>query len=106
MVSRGKRYCSRYVCSLVADLHRTLLYGGWAANPRPHLRLVFEGAPLAFITEEAGGMGTDGIRRLLGVSPETLHHRLPVFLGSYNDISEMVQNYGDLQQVEKTKYEF
>ena len=50
----GKKYSLRYICSLVADAHRTLLYGGWAANPRKHLRLLFEAAPIAFIFEEAG----------------------------------------------------
>ena len=39
----------------VADVHRTLIYGGFAANPRSHLRLVYEGAPLAFLLENAGG---------------------------------------------------
>ena len=47
--AKGKRYSSRYVCSLVADVHRTILYGGWAGNPRRHLRLLFEAAPLAFL---------------------------------------------------------
>ena len=48
----GKQYAARYVCSLVADLHRTLLYGGWAGNPRSHLRRVYEAAPLAFIADD------------------------------------------------------
>ncbi len=47
-----KQYSSRYVCSLVADFHRTLVYGGWAANPREHLRLVYEANPLAFLAEQ------------------------------------------------------
>lgn len=47
-----KQYSSRYVCSLVADFHRTLIYGGWAANPREHLRLVYEANPLAFLAEQ------------------------------------------------------
>eukprot|EP00955_Chlamydomonas_euryale_P107369 365763-Chlamydomonas_euryale.AAC.3 len=45
-------YSSRYVCSLVADFHRTLVYGGWAGNPREHLRLVYEANPLAFLAEQ------------------------------------------------------
>ncbi len=52
-----KQYSSRYVCSLVADFHRTLIYGGWAANPREHLRLVYEANPLAFLAEQASGAG-------------------------------------------------
>jgi fructose-1,6-bisphosphatase I len=94
----GKKFSSRYVCSLVADTHRTLLYGGWAANPRRHLRLLYEAAPLAYIMEQACGKGTDGTRRLLDINPEGLHHRLPVFLGSAEDIDEL-ESYKDVQQI-------
>jgi len=100
----GKRYSSRYVCSLVADLHRTLLYGGWAGNPRSHLRLLFEAAPLAFITEQAGGAASDGKRRIMEIVPSTIHQRLPVFLGSSEDIEEL-ENYGDVQQLGSKTYE-
>jgi fructose-1,6-bisphosphatase I len=51
----GKQYSARYICSLVADFHRTLLYGGVAMNPRSHLRLVYEANPLSFVAEQAGG---------------------------------------------------
>ena len=91
------RYSSRYVCSLVADVHRTLLYGGWAGNPRNHLRLLFEAAPLAYLLEGAGGKGTDGLVNLSSISPSDLHMRLPVFLGSPEDINELM-SYGDVQQ--------
>lgn len=57
-----KQYSSRYVCSLVADFHRTLIYGGWCANPREHLRLVYEANPLAFLAEQAGWGG--GLKRV------------------------------------------
>ena len=100
----GKRYSSRYVCSLVADFHRTLLYGGWAGNPRSHLRLLYEGLPLAMLVEEAGGKGTDGIQRLLDISLQQLHQRTPVFLGSKDDIIELL-TYGDVQQIGTIKYE-
>jgi fructose-1,6-bisphosphatase I len=91
------RYSSRYVCSLVADVHRTLLYGGWAGNPRSHLRLLFEAAPLAFLVEHAGGAGTDGLERLCSIQPTQIHHRLPVFLGSKEDIEE-IKTYKDVRQ--------
>lgn len=74
-------YSSRYVCSLCADVHRTLLHGGWTGNPRPHLRLLYEAAPLAFLREAAGGRGSDGIDNLLDVVPTGLHDRVCVFLG-------------------------
>eukprot|EP00471_Norrisiella_sphaerica_P005433 CAMPEP_0184482368 /NCGR_PEP_ID=MMETSP0113_2-20130426/3933_1 /TAXON_ID=91329 /ORGANISM="Norrisiella sphaerica, Strain BC52" /LENGTH=347 /DNA_ID=CAMNT_0026862061 /DNA_START=219 /DNA_END=1262 /DNA_ORIENTATION=- len=93
----GKKYSSRYVCSLVADVHRTILYGGWAGNPRPHLRLLFEAAPLSFLLDQAGGKGSDGSRPILSYTPASLHQRLPVFLGSVEDIEEL-ESYGEVQQ--------
>ncbi|GBF89532.1 hypothetical protein Rsub_02250 [Raphidocelis subcapitata] len=96
-----KQYSARYVCSLVADVHRTLLTGGWAGNPRPHLRLVYEGNPLAMLLEQAGGSGSDGKRRVLSIAPSALHQRLPLFLGSARDIAEL-ESYGDVQQGAKT----
>eukprot|EP01036_Dinobryon_divergens_P022773 gene22773-31064_t len=99
----GQRYSSRYVCSLVADFHRTLLYGGWAGNPRSHLRLFYEAAPLAMIVEEAGGAATDGVGRLAEVVPTALHQKTPVFMGSAEDIAELL-TYGDVQQKGNIKY--
>ncbi|XP_078442633.1 inositol monophosphatase family protein [Wolffia australiana] len=93
----GNKYSARYVCSLVADLHRTLLYGGVAMNPRDHLRLVYEANPLSFIVEKAGGRGSDGRRRILDIQPQELHQRLPLFLGSPEDMEEL-ESYGDVQQ--------
>jgi fructose-1,6-bisphosphatase I len=100
----AKRYSSRYICSLVADFHRTMLYGGWAGNPRSHLRLLYEAAPLAMLSAEAGGDGTDGQQRLLNIRPSTLHQKTPVFLGSRDDIEELL-SYGDIQQQGTIKYE-
>ncbi|VEU45312.1 unnamed protein product [Pseudo-nitzschia multistriata] len=98
-------YSARYVCSLCADFHRTLLQGGWAGNPRPHLRLLYEAAPLAFVMEAAGGRGSDGLRELLEISPEGLHDRVPVFLGSRDTIFDLIETYGDVQQVEAKRYD-
>ena len=98
-------YSARYVCSLCADFHRTLLQGGWAGNPRPHLRLLYEAAPLAFVVEAAGGRGSDGVRELLEIVPKGLHDRVPVFLGSRGEICDLVETYGDVQQVEAKRYE-
>eukprot|EP00195_Chlamydomonas_chlamydogama_P014589 CAMPEP_0202895650 /NCGR_PEP_ID=MMETSP1392-20130828/4793_1 /ASSEMBLY_ACC=CAM_ASM_000868 /TAXON_ID=225041 /ORGANISM="Chlamydomonas chlamydogama, Strain SAG 11-48b" /LENGTH=332 /DNA_ID=CAMNT_0049580717 /DNA_START=316 /DNA_END=1314 /DNA_ORIENTATION=- len=99
-----KQYSSRYVCSLVADFHRTLIYGGWAANPRDHLRLVYEANPLSLLAEQAGGRGSDGKQRILDITPTRLHLRLPLFLGSPLDIAEL-ESYGDVQQLSGKKYE-
>lgn len=80
----------RYVGSLVADLHRTLLAGGVFYYPaeqsggqasRGKLRLLYEAAPLAFIAEQAGGAASDGRRPILDIEPESLHQRTPLFIG-------------------------
>jgi fructose-1,6-bisphosphatase I len=83
---------TRYVGSLVADFHRNLLGGGLFAYPanrrnkRGKLRLLYEASPLAFIVEQAGGAATDGIQRILDISPTELHQRTPLFIGSKNDV--------------------
>lgn len=99
-----KKYSARYICSLVADLHRTILYGGIAMNPRSHLRLLYEANPLSFLVEQAGGKGSDGKRRILDIEPKKLHERLPLFLGSPKDILEL-ESYGDVQQIVNPGYE-
>ncbi|KAL7536075.1 hypothetical protein ACHAXR_006905 [Thalassiosira sp. AJA248-18] len=96
----GSLYSARYVCSLTADFHRTLLKGGWAGNPRPHLRLLYEAAPLAFIAEAARGAGSDGVRNLLDIKPAFLHHRVSCFLGSKLEIEDL-KGYGNVQQKSK-----
>ncbi|MED6106548.1 hypothetical protein PIB30_005536 [Stylosanthes scabra] len=99
-----KKYSARYICSLVADLHRTLMYGGVAMNPRDHLRLVYEANPLSFIVEQAGGRGSDGKNRILSLQPVKLHQRLPLFLGSLEDMEEL-ESYEDVQQRVNPGYE-
>lgn len=91
LVSHLKReggFGSRYIGSLVADIHRTLLQGGLFMYPgdRKHpegkLRLLYEAAPMAMIVEQAGGRGSNGRARLMDVQPTALHQRTPVYLGS------------------------
>lgn len=89
----GRPYGARYVGSLVADIHRTLLKGGVFAypadrkNPKGKLRLLYEAAPMAFIMEAAGGAATDGSRRILDIEPTELHQRTPLFIGSREDVA-------------------
>lgn len=84
----NRPYSSRYIGSMVADVHRILIQGGiflypsTAAYPTGKLRLVYECNPMAFIVEQAGGVATDGAQRILEIKPEALHQRSPVFLGS------------------------
>lgn len=87
-------YSARYVGSLVADFHRTLLYGGlflYPADPRDapngKLRLLYEAAPLARIAEAAGGRASTGSEDVLAVEPTALHQRVPLFIGSAADVS-------------------
>ena len=82
----------RYVGSLVADFHRNLLGGGvfcYPANkksPKGKLRLLYEGNPLAFIVEQAGGAAIDGTQRIMDIQPTELHQRVPLYIGSKNDV--------------------
>jgi len=88
----GRPYSSRYIGSMVADIHRTILYGGIfmypadIRNPNGKLRLMYECNPLAFIVEQAGGRATDGKMRLLDIQPKELHQRTPIFIGSEEDV--------------------
>lgn len=91
----GKPYSLRYIGSLVADLHRTLLYGGIflypldyrnPAKPSGKLRLLYEAAPMAFIFEQAGGKASDGLRRINDIQPSELHQRTPLIIGSKQEV--------------------
>ncbi len=85
-------YSSRYIGSMVADIHRNLLYGGIfmypadSRSPNGKLRLMYECNPMAFIVEQAGGRASNGKQRLLEVTPTSLHQRTPIFIGSEEDV--------------------
>jgi fructose-1,6-bisphosphatase I len=82
------RYSARYIGSLVADFHRTLLRGGMfmypgdAKNPAGKLRLLYEASPLAMIAAQAGGRASDGRKDILSIQPAALHERTPLYIGS------------------------
>jgi fructose-1,6-bisphosphatase I len=88
----GRPYTSRYVGSLVADFHRNLLYGGIFIYPADEknkngkLRLMYEANPLSMIVEQAGGRSSDGKNRILELQPKSLHQRVPLFIGSEEDV--------------------
>ncbi len=96
----------RYVGSLVADFHRNLLAGGIFYYPsdnldpqKPHgkLRLTYEAAPLAYLAEQANGLGSDGIQNILDITPDSLHQRTPLFIGNRDLVEEagtLIQQYG------------
>jgi fructose-1,6-bisphosphatase I len=90
--ARGLPYSHRYVGSLVADAHRTLLKGGVFAyppdtnHPKGKLRLLYEANPMAYIFEQAGGAATNGKDRILDLHPSELHQRTPLVIGSKDDV--------------------
>jgi fructose-1,6-bisphosphatase I len=101
----GKGLSARYIGSLVADFHRNLLAGGIYYYPSDtkdprytsgKIRLTYEAAPLAFIAQQAGGYGSNGQENILDLQPESLHQRIPVFLGSRKLVEkaeEFIQEY-------------
>lgn len=92
----GKPYNARYVGSMVADVHRTIKYGGifiypaTKASPNGKLRLLYECIPMAFIVSQAGGMASDGQIPILDIKPNKLHERSPIFLGSSDDVKDIL----------------
>jgi len=84
----GMPYSGRYIGSLVADFHRSLIKGGIyiypavPASPEGRLRLLYECNPLAFLAEQAGGLATTGRDRILDIVPSALHQRVPYYVGS------------------------
>ncbi|ACS97756.1 fructose 1,6-bisphosphatase [Aggregatibacter aphrophilus NJ8700] len=96
-------YTSRYIGSLVSDFHRNMLKGGIyiypsATNyPNGKLRLLYEGNPMAFLAEQAGGVASDGYNRILDIKPTTLHQRVPLFIGSKEMVKKAEQLMRDFK---------
>ncbi len=94
---RGKDFNMRWVASMVADVHRILTRGGIFMYPMDEkcrdkggkLRLMYEANPMAMLVEQAGGAATTGRERILDVEPERLHQRVPVILGSKNEVDRV-----------------
>ncbi len=97
----GTKYTARYVGSLVADFHRTLLNGGIYLypedinKPQGKLRLMCEASPLAFLVEQAGGKASNGHKRILEIVPDELHARTPLFIGSRAEIDDVERIYAE-----------
>lgn len=101
---KNNGYAGRYVGSMVSDVHRTLLYGGIFLYPadkksvKGKLRVLYEGFPMAMITEQAGGIASTGmfkgkIGRILEVMPEHIHDRCPIIMGGERDVNQVVKLY-------------
>ena len=97
-------YTSRYIGSLVSDFHRNMLKGGIyiypsATNyPIGKLRLLYEGNPMAFLAEQAGGVASDGYNRILDIQPTALHQRIPLFIGSREMVKKAEQLMRDFKE--------
>lgn len=101
---KGDRpYTSRYIGSMVSDIHRNMIKGGIFIYPKSStatngkLRLLYECNPMAFITEQAGGKATNGFDRILDIDPRQLHQRVPFFCGSIKMVEkaeEFMKKYG------------
>jgi len=92
----SRPYTSRYIGSMVADIHRTLIMGGvflypeTSSYPSGKLRLLYECNPMAFIIEQAGGKAVSGKERVLGIKPSHLHQRTPIVIGSKNMVDKVL----------------
>merc|ERR1712098_289510 len=90
-------YGGRYIGSMVADVHRTLKYGGifmypaTASNPNGKLRVLYECMPMAYIIEQAGGVAHTGEKHVLDIVPKKLHERSPIFMGSKEDVDDLLE---------------
>ena len=88
----GRPYAARYTGCLVADVHRIFLkggiylYPGEVRKPEGKLRLMYEAAPLSFVAEQAGGLGSTGVERISGIHPKTPHQCVPLIIGSREDV--------------------
>jgi fructose-1,6-bisphosphatase len=101
---RGRDFNMRWIASMVAEVHRILMRGGVFMYPRDtkdpakpgRLRLLYEANPISFLIEQAGGLSTTGRKHLLDVQPEGLHQRIPVILGSRNEVARIERYHLEL----------
>ena len=98
----GKFYSSRFIGSMVADFHRTLLRGGIFIYPETknypegRLRLLYEANPIAFLTHQAGGTASNGEKPILEIAPNELHQRTPLIVGGKAEMEEFINKFQDL----------
>lgn len=98
--TENRPYTSRYIGSLVSDIHRNMIKGGiylypqTSASPNGKLRLLYECNPMAFVVEQAGGKASDGHLRILDLMPTELHQRTPFYCGSKNMVDKLLEYSG------------
>ncbi|MEQ1667160.1 MAG: class 1 fructose-bisphosphatase [Sulfuriferula sp.] len=101
---RGRDFNMRWVASMVAEVHRIIIRGGVFMYPKDtkdpakagKLRLMYEANPMSFIVEQAGGISSTGRQRILDVQPEGLHQRVPVILGSKNEVEIILAYHAEM----------
>lgn len=97
----GRSSTARYTGCLVADVHRILLKGGLylypgeVNKPEGKLRLMYEAAPLSFVVEQAGGIGSTGVERIASIQPKAPHQRVPLIIGSRDDVERVEQRLSE-----------
>jgi len=93
----GRPYSHRYIGSMVADMHRTLIKGGIfmypadSSSPKGKLRLQYECNPMAFLVEAAGGLASNGNIDILDIVPSELHQRAPIYIGSKKMVEKALE---------------
>jgi fructose-1,6-bisphosphatase I len=96
--THGQGYTTRYIGTMVADIHRILVQGGvfmyppTAKDPHGKLRLMYEANPMAMVIEQAGGKASDGTRPVLEIEPTDLHQRTPVIMGSRDEVDHVLKH--------------
>ena len=85
-VFKQEKYSLRYIGSMVADVHRTLLYGGVFIHPTKKLRLLYECIPISFLVENCEGVSYSDVTKVLDLTPESLHQKVPIVLGCQRDV--------------------
>jgi fructose-1,6-bisphosphatase len=109
---RGRDFNMRWIASMVAEVHRILMRGGVFMYPRDmkdpskagRLRLMYEANPMTMVVEQAGGLGSTGRSRILDISPEEIHQRVPVILGSRNEVERIERYHRDYDSGADQRY--
>jgi fructose-1,6-bisphosphatase I len=107
---RGENFNMRWIASMVAEVHRILVRGGVFMYPldskmiangtEGKLRLLYEANPMSFIVEQAGGMSITGRERIMEIKPGKLHQRVPVVLGSKNEVLRVMDYHKEESKVD------
>ena len=109
---RGRDFNMRWIASMVAEVHRILMRGGVFMYPRDikdpgkpeRLRLMYEANPMTMVIEQAGGLGSTGRARILDVTPEDIHQRVPLVLGSRNEVERIERYYREYDSGTDQRY--